>query len=592
MIQNNYFTENDDLQLYYNHLVDWDEIVHACEGEDFADAKIYAETNNERLAMAPNTVEEAKEFYQTILESVGELAGTEVAPRAQQMDWTGLKFADGKVTFPKEMIECYDMFKDAGLIPFSVKRGYGGLGLPASTVAMHSELTGRADTAFNMTLGLLNLAKTIVRYGSEEQKEKFAVKMAAGEYLGAMALTEPNYGSDLRNVKTRAVKQADGSYRLTGSKRFISQGCGLGEYPCVILTLARTEEGGARGLSLFIVKSTDVEIGGVEKKMGIHASPTCEVIYDNSPGEIIGEEGYGLTRYTLAMMNDARCAVAALGVGVAAAGYYEAKKYASEREQFGVTIDQLPAVKRMLDRMEREIMAMRLITGEGARAVDKYLHKSMRIEKKMGLAASEREIKKDKDIRYWERLASLFTPLSKMYSSEMGIVIASDAVQIHGGAGYTEEYDVARIYRDARINTIYEGTTQLQVVGAIGHIIAGMAPRGNFRVYFEAELSNFTPSNSLTEQWRMFEEAVDVYKSIEDGQTRDSVAFEVVNMATRLMCGMLYERAATRVEGANKERIVSLTEEYHVDSMAIMHADLYKLKARGQGAAKVAAAAG
>ena len=589
MIQNNYFTDNDDLQLYFNHLVDWDEIVKAYEGEDFGDAKKYAETGNERYAMAPSNVAEALDFYTATLEAVGQLAGTEVAPRAQQMDWTGLKFADGKVTFPQEMIDIYELFKNAGLTPYNIKRDYNGLGLPATANAIYTEILCRADTAFTMALGLQNLAKTIVRYGTEEQKETYVTKMAAGEYLGAMALTEPNYGSDLRNVKTRAVKQADGSYRITGAKRFISQGCGLGEYPSIILTLARTTEGGARGLSLFIVKSTDVEIGGVEKKMGIHASPTCEVIYDNTPAEIVGEEGYGLTRYTLSMMNDARCAVAALGPGIGSGAYYESRKYASEREQFGKTIDQIPAVRRMLDRMERENMAMRLLTGEGARAVDMYLHHSMRIEKKFGLAASEREIKKDEHIRMWDRLASLFTPLSKFYCSEMGITLASDAVQIHGGAGYTEEYDVARIYRDSRINTVYEGTTQLQVVAAIGGLVAGMAPKGNFRVYFEGELSRFTPSKTLLEQYDLFQEAIEVYKSVEDGEVRDTIAFEVVEIAARLMCGMLYERAASRVDGANRERLLGLLGEFHIDSTAIMHADLYKLKARGAGAGKLAA---
>lgn len=588
MIQNNYFTENEDLQLFYNDLVDWDEIVKAYEGEDFADAKKYAETQNERYAMAPSTVAEALEFYGATLEAVGQLAGTEVASRAQQMDWKGLKFADGKVTFPPEVIEIYELFKNAGLTPYNIKRDYDGLGMPGTVNAILTEILCRADTAFTMTLGLQNLAKTIVRYGTEEQKEKYVTKMASGEYLGAMALTEPNYGSDLRNVKTKAVKQEDGSYRITGAKRFISQGCGLGEYPSIILTLARTADNGARGLSLFIVRSTDVEIGGIEKKLGIHVSPTCEVIYDNSHAEIIGEEGYGLTRYTLSMMNDARCAVAALGSGIGSAAYYEAKKYASEREQFGKTIDQIPAVRRMLDRMERENMAMRLITGEGARSVDLYLHKAMRIEKKVGLAASEREIKKDADLRFWDRLASLFTPLSKFYCSEMGISLATDAVQIHGGAGYTEEYDVARIYRDSRINTVYEGTTQLQVVAAIGGLVAGMAPKGNFRQYFDNELTRFSPSDTLNEQYKLFKEAIEIYKDIEDGEVRDTVAFEVVNIASRMMCGMLYERAAGRVDGAKRERVLSLAAEYHIDTMAMIHGDMYKLKARG--ASKVVAA--
>ncbi len=582
MIANNYFTDNEDLLLYFNELIDWDEIVQATEtgadGTPFADAKEYAETENENLAFAPSSTEEAVEFYRATLESLGDLSGNLVAQRAQKMDWTGLKHENGKVTFPPEMVECYEAFKDAGIIPYMIHRRYGGLGMPAVIAAMYTEIVTRADTAFMMALGLLNLANTIVRYGTEEQKQTYVTRMAAGESLGAMALTEPNYGSDLSSVKTKAVKQEDGTYRLFGTKRFISQGCGLGEYPCTLLTLARTggPDSGARGLSLFIVKSEDVEIAGIEKKMGLHCSPTCEVVYDNSPGELIGSEGYGLTRYTLQMMNAARAAVAALGAAIGSAAYYEAKKYAHEREQFGKNIVNIPAVKRMLDRMERENMAIRLLTGEAARAVDNYMHRTMVMER---AGISERDIKKNDDLKYWERIATMFTPISKYYGSEMGITLASDAVQIHGGAGYTEEYDVARIYRDSRINTIYEGTTQLQVVGAIGQITAGMSEKGNFRKYFENELAKFSASEQVQQEWDQLEEAVSIFKEIEDSEIRDGVAFEVVEITARLMCGMLLERGASRVDGENRDRLLRYAGAYHTDSGAIILGNLYKLKA-------------
>ena len=577
MIQNNYFTDNADLMLYFNELVEWDEIVRAYEGDDFADAQKYKETGDEHLAFAPSSVDEAVEFYRATLESLGELTGNEVAQRARSMDQTGLKYDAGRVIFPEDSLTLFQMFRDAGLIPYNIKRQYGGLGMPASVNGIYNEILTRGDTAFTMTLALLNLAKIVVRYGTEEQKQSFVTRMAAGEFTGAMALTEPNYGSDLSNVRTKAVKQSDGTYRLSGTKRFISQGCGIGETPCILLTLARTgtPTSGARGLSLFIVKSTDVQIAGIEHKMGIHASPTCEVVFEDSPAEIVGEEGFGLTRYSMGMMNDARVTVAALGVGIGNAAYFEGLKYATEREQFGKTIDQIPAVKRMLDHMRREIFAMRLLTGEAARAVDLYLHRQMRMEKS-GMA--ERDIRKDEDIRHWDKTASLFTPLSKYYCSETGVTLASEGMQIHGGSGYTEEYDVARIYRDSRINTVYEGTTQLQVVAAIGGITAGMSANGFFRKYINDELARFSASDGLKELLAMLEHAITTYRSIEDGAVRDGNAFEVVEVATRFLCCLLFERALDRASEASRAQIRPLYRQYMIDSVAIAQADTYRLK--------------
>ncbi|MBI3394330.1 MAG: acyl-CoA dehydrogenase family protein, partial [Spirochaetia bacterium] len=458
MIQNNYFNENPDIQLQFQKLLDWKEIVNLYE-DGFRDAKKYKDTKDEKFSMAPNSVEEAIETYRTVLEAIGELTGSEIAPRAPEMDKIGLKFDNGKVTFPKPMTEAYNVVKEAGLQPYSISRKYGGLGIPCVVQSMVMEVLARGDAALSIAIGCVNLAETIERFASKEMKEAVIPRMASGEITGAMALTEPNYGSDLPNVQTRAVKAEDGTWRLTGTKRFITHGCGFTDTPAVILTLARTggPTSGARGLSFFLVKSEDVEIAGIERKLGLHCSPTCEVVFDNAPGEIIGQEGMGLVKYAMGMMNNARLSIASQAMGIASAALFEAKKYASERQQFGKLIQEIPAVKKMIDRMERECAAMRCLLYEAAGSVDHYVWKLEHLESD---GKTEKEIRADEEIRFWEKMANLFTPLSKYYISEMCNIVASDALQIHGGSGYTEDYDVARIYRDARITNIYEGTTQ------------------------------------------------------------------------------------------------------------------------------------
>lgn len=579
MIANNYFSDNEDMQLNFNELIDWEAVVNAYEN-GFEDAQTYKDTGNERLAMAPTSVEEAIEYYRALLESNGELAGKEVSQTAREMDQEGLKFANGKVTFPQAMLDNYAKFQAAGLIPFRIQRELGGLGLPETVIAFITEINIRADSSFAMTLGLLNTAQTLGRFGSDELREEWVPKQAAGDVMGAMALTEPNYGSDLQNIRTKAVKQEDGTYLLTGTKRFISQGCGLGDRPCILLTLARTGDmnSGARGLSFFVVHSKDVQIAGIEHKLGIKCSPTCEVVYDNSPGILIGEEGKGLTRYAMALMNGARISVGSHGVGIGTAAYHEAAKYASEREQFGKVIQDIPAVKKMLDHMEREVAAMRMLHLEAAFSIDMYEPAARRAER------SGQKVKGDKELKYWEKLATLLTPLTKFYCSEKGDALASEAIQVHGGSGYTEEYDVARIFRDSRINAVYEGTTQLQVVAAIGGVTAGLANNGFFRKYLEGEMAKFTPSEEVQEAWNVLNEAVESYKSIEDTEKRDRVAFEVVEIAARFVCGMLLERSLAKVSGAAAEKRRAMSEAYNTDTVALITGHLYKIKKAARGA--------
>ena len=590
MILSNYFEDNQDLQQNFHNLIDWDEIVPAYEN-NFADAKTYKETGDERLAYAPSNVDEAIEYYSSVLQSVGEIMGKEVASRAAEMDKEGLKYADGKVTFPAAQQECFRLMKESGLQPTGLGRHYGGLGLPLTVQGMITEVASRADSAFALAFGSVNIADVVEHYGSKEMCAEYLPRLARGELSCAMALTEPNYGSNLADIQTKAVQGADGVWRITGAKRFITHGSGYTGMPSVILTLARTGEpnSGARGLSFFLVEGKDVQVAGIEKKMGLHCSPTCEVVYEDSPGQLIGQTGYGLIKYSMGMMNAARISIAAQGVGVGAAAYAEAKKYASERVQFGRAIQDIPAVRRILDRMEREQAAMRMLLLEACRTVDLYLWRKSFLTHQSG--KSEKEAKRDERVARWEKLADLFTPLCKYYTTEGCIRHASDALQIHGGAGYTEEYDVARIYRDARITSIYEGTTQLQVVGAIGGVVAGMAPTGYLRNYINEQMGRFAPSADLKSVFESLEQAVQIYKNYEKSETKDRMAFEVVELTARFLNGMLFERSLSRLTGADREHRARLAEAYQNESLSIAAANVLQLQRAERQSAPARAAA-
>ena len=579
MIANNYFLDDEDLQVFFNHLIDWKPIVEASEGKDFIDHKYFLNTGNTRFEMAPANYDEALELYKSSLEALGEFCGKEVSQVAQEMDKNSLRYENGRVIFPKETIEIYEKFRNTGLMAYAISREAGGLGLPVSVGAFFVMILSRSDISFCMTTTLLNLAQIVSRFGTPEQNEKYATQAATGECLFAMALTEPDFGSDLNNVRTTATKQKDGSYRITGTKRFISQGCGLGEHPSLLLTLARTgkQTGGARGLSVFLVKSSDIFVGGIEKKIGIHASPTCEIVYEDSYAEILGEEGLGLTRYTAGMTNFMRLGSAAGGPGGGAGVFYECTKYANERLQFGKPIAEIPAVAEMIHKIQRETNAMRLLTLETARIIDMYQHHQIRLEKE---GKEDREIRKDERVKAWSTLASVLTPIAKYYGSEEGHKCANLAVQIHGGAGYTEDYDVSRFFRDSRINTIYEGTSQIHVRIATGAIVAGMNGDGNFRRYIATLLAEIsTPSKFLLEQNKIFEESLIDFKNISNEITKESVAENLMVITARFLCSILYERAVEKLIESNlKVRWMKDCRAYLIDSTAIVIGCAYRIR--------------
>lgn len=574
MIIENYFTSNHDLLEQFTSIIDWKEIVTAYEG-NFEDAAKYKETGREEYAMAPSSLQEAIDYYQSVLESAGSIAGKEIVQHVREIDHIGLKYQNGKVIFPEKMIQCVQKFTEAGILPYSIGREHGGLGLPGTVQVMISDIISRADGAIGITIGCMNLAETVERFGSPELVEEYVPKMAKGELCGAMALTEPNYGSDLPNIQTKAVKGEDGVWRITGTKRFITHACGFGDIPSIILTLARTGSptSGAKGLSFFLVHSQDVHIASIEKKIGLHLSPTCEVVYENTPGILIGKEGYGLVKYSMAMMNTARISIAAQAMGIAQAAYEEAKKYARERIQFGKPIEQIPAVSKMLKKMEREISGMRSALLEAARSIDLYHWKQMRLQKK---GMDEKDIRKDDEIRKWEKLATTFTPVTKYYITELANQIAYDALQIHGGSGYTDDYDISKIYRDVRITNIYEGTTQLQIVGAIGGVVSGMSETGFLKEYLNHEASLISVSGDWKKVYNLFIKIVENYKNQKDQEFKDSIAYEVVESFARTWIGLLMERNAFRLQKEARERRKALAYAYNRDSLAILEANFVR----------------
>lgn len=564
MISSNYFTDNADLQQHFNEIVDWKEIIDTYEN-GFADAKEYQSSKNSRLEMAPHSHDEALAYYSEILNSAGEIAGKHVSQAARDIDREGLKFENGNVTHPQKMMDVIHKYREAGLPAVAFRRKYGGLGLPGVIKAMASELMYRGDTSVTIAMGSMGLAGILEKYASDEAKQRWIPKIIDENYCVAMGLSEPDFGSDLPSVRTKAVKR-DGKWYLTGTKRFQTVACGLNGGPALMLALARTGEGssGARGLSFFIVDRKDYKITGIEKKLGLKASATCEVALEDAPGELVGQEGYGLVRYVIGMLNGARMGIAAQGVGLSTAAYMEAKKYAAERIQFGKPIAEIPAVAKMIARMEREIAAMRCLMIEGATIVDRYQCPAY--------AGIENE-----QTKFWEKIANTITPISKYYNSEMCNDLVDDALQVFGGSGYTEDYDLARLYRDARITNIYDGTTQIQVNAAIGGVIAGMSPTGHWRQYLDSLAKLVGDNKAISGIRTQFEEVVEVWRKLEDREQKEGMSFEVVESAARLVNSLLLEKAALRVKNPEARR--ALSAAYHVDSLAIVAGNLIRLKA-------------
>ena len=452
----NFFSDNKDLQYHLSHPL-MKRIIELKE-RNFADAAVYD--------YAPQNVEDALDSYQRVLDIVGEVCGEVIAANAESVDREGPRVVNDHVEYASGTARNIEALIEAGLSGMTLPRKYDGLNMPVTCFAMANEMVARADAGFENIWGLQDCAETINEFASEEIKAKFLPWVSAGATC-AMDLTEPDAGSDLGAVMLKATyDEAAGVWRLNGVKRFITNGDGD-----ISLVLARTEDGtkDARGLSMLIYDKRDggVKVRRIENKLGIKGSPTCELVFSNAPATLVGDRKMGLIKYVMSLMNAARLGIAAQSTGLCEAAYREALKYAGEREQFGKPIIQFAAVAEMLKNMEAKTIASRAMLYETARFVDIYKQLN-HISHERSLEPEERQ-----EMKFYNRLADGFTPLAKMFASEYANEVAYDSIQIHGGSGYMKDYACERLYRDARIMNIYEGTTQLQVVAAINHVTKG-----------------------------------------------------------------------------------------------------------------------
>lgn len=529
----NYYNDNKALKLHLQHPL-MEKIV-ALKERDYADA--------EKFDYAPVDFADAMDNYDRVLEIVGELCGTTIADNAESVDHEGPTVADGRVTYASGTQQNLDACRKAGLMGMSMPRRFGGLNFPITPYIMAADIVSRADTGFENLWGLQDCAETLYEFGTEEQRERFIPRVCAGETM-SMDLTEPDAGSDLQSVMLKATEAPDGTWRLNGVKRFITNGDSD-----IHLVLARSEDGtkDGRGLSMFIYDKRDggVDVRRIENKMGIKGSPTCELVYKNAKAELCGSRRLGLIKYVMALMNGARLGIAAQSVGVSEIAWREADAYAHERQQFGKPIAEFPAVREILATMKAKLDATRCLLYETSRYVDMYKAYED-IARERSLTADER-----KEMKLYNKLADACTPLAKGLSSEYCNQNAYDAIQIHGGSGFMKDYACERVYRDARITSIYEGTTQLQVVAAIRHVLTGTYAQlveGYKAMTVAPELE--AQVKILDEMFAKYQKAVDHVKEVNESEYTDFMARRLVEMAGDCVMGWLLVTDASRSLGS------------------------------------------
>jgi len=533
----NFYTDNNDIQFLFRH-IDIRKLATVCE-DNFKFAS--------EFDYAPADADEAIQNYDMVLDSLGQLSGDFIAPRAEDVDRQGnILNEDGSVTRPKGIAESLDKLAKAEVMGFTLPHRFGGLNFPSLIYSMATEIVSRADASIMNIFGLQGIAETINAFASEEIKEKYLHDFSAGKVTGAMVLTEPDAGSDLQAVKLRAFQDNNGDWLLHGVKRFITNGCGD-----VLLVLARSEPDrkGGLGLSLFVCdKGPTVHIRRLEDKLGIHGSPTCEIFFDNTPCQIIGERQRGLVTYVMSLMNGARIGIAAQSLGIAEAAFAIARDYAASRKQFSVAIEKLPAVRDMLLDMKTAIEAGRALLYETSRIVDMEIGYAKRLENNPPEDKTEAKQLKNESRKY-KRYAAMLTPMSKYYCSEMCNKVAYDSIQVLGGSGYMRDYACERHARDARITTIYEGTSQLQIVAAVRGVCSGTAEK------FIAELTQQSYEPQLKDLLEKLAEGTELLKKSvafvkENGnEYMDLYGRALVDIAIDLIIGYLFcSQASTTVD--------------------------------------------
>jgi alkylation response protein AidB-like acyl-CoA dehydrogenase len=496
-------------------------------------------TDAEQFDYAPLNYEDAIDNYNRVLEVVGEICGGVIAENAEDVDHQGPRVENGRVIYADGTQKNLDVCRKAGLMGMAMPRRLGGLNFPITPYIMAADIVSRADTGFENLWGLQDCAETLYEFGDEDQKQRYIPRVCAGETM-SMDLTEPDAGSDLQSVMLKASQLEDGSWVLNGVKRFITNGDSD-----IHLVLARSEEGtkDGRGLSMFIYdkRNGGVNVRRIENKMGIKGSPTCELVYKNAPAELVGNRRMGLIKYVMALMNGARLGIAAQSVGVSEIAYREAIAYARERRQFGKAIIEFPAVGEILSVMKAKLDASRTLLYETARYVDLYkVYED--IAKERTLAPEERQ-----EMKAYNKLADALTPLSKGLTSEYCNQNAYDCIQIHGGSGFMKDYACERIYRDARITSIYEGTTQLQVVAAIRHVTTGTYASLMDKyaaVEYKSELQPI--ASRLADLSAVYKSAVEKVQSVNNPAYTDFMARRLVEMAGNVIMSYLLLQDAER----------------------------------------------
>lgn len=513
---------------------------------------------------APVNYDDAIENYKRILAITDDVAKTIIEPNSESVDQEGPHLENNRMVYASKTYENLDATRKAGLWGISMPRRFGGLNLPITVFSMLSEMVSAADSGFQNVWSLQSCIDTLYEFGTPEQQAKYIPRICQGETM-SMDLTEPDAGSDLQRVMLKATQDADGTWRLNGVKRFITNGDSD-----IHLVLARSEEGtrDGRGLSMFIYDKRDggVDVRHIENKLGIHGSPTCELVYKNAKAEICGDRKLGLIKYVMSLMNGARLGIAAQSVGLEQEAYDQALAYAKERAQFGKKIITFPAVYDMLSRMKAKIDASRAVLYQTARYVDIY--KTLEdISRERKLTPDER-----KEMKKYSRLADAFTPLGKGMTSEYANQNAYDCVSIHGGSGFIMEYKAQRLLRDARIFSIYEGTTQLQVVAAVRYITNGTYLGIMREMLAEDVCDSMKPlRDRMAKLVDLYEEAVEKVKADEDQDEHDFLARRMYNMTGDIILSLLLLRDATNVpeEFAKSANVyVRMAEEECVGSHA------------------------
>lgn len=531
----NFYTDNPALKHHLTHPL-MRKIV-ALKERDYTDA--------EKYDYAPMDYEDAIDSYDRVLDIVGDVCGTTIAENAESVDQEGPKVVDGHVEYAPGTVENLDKCRKAGLMGMAMPRRFGGLNFPITPYIMAADIVSRADTGFENLWGLQDCAETIYEFADEDQKQRYITRVCNGETM-SMDLTEPDAGSDLQSVMLKATEQPDGTWRLNGVKRFITNGDSD-----IHLVLARSEEGtrDGRGLSMFIYDKRDggVTVRRIENKMGIKGSPTCELVFKNAKAELCGSRRLGLIKYVMALMNGARLGIAAQSVGVSELAYREALAYARDRRQFGKAIIDFPAVFEMLSVMKAKLDASRSLLYETARYVD--LYKAYEdIARERSLTPDER-----KEMKFYSRRADALTPMAKGMGSEYCNQNAYDCIQIHGGSGFMKDYTCERIYRDARITSIYEGTTQLQVVAAIRHVTTETYTN-LIEEYLNTEVDQRLEGtrNTIKEMFKAYTETLAKVEEVKDDQYVSFVARRLVEMAADVVMSSLLLLDANRNEMFDK----------------------------------------